>query len=226
MALIELKSVTKTYIEEGGVSTEAIRGIDLIINEGEFLSIAGPSGSGKTTLLNLLGALDTPTSGTIIFDGQNISKATVSKLADFRLTKIGFVFQAYNLFNTLTAIENIEYVLVLQRRPLSESKRIAAELIDRVGLGDCAKKRANRLSGGQQQRVAVARALASHPKVILADEPTANLDSKTASSLLNLMHELNREKSVTFVFSTHDKMVMEKASRLVLIHDGKIVDGS
>ena len=225
MALIEIKGITKTYIENSGVRTEALRGIDLAINEGEFLSIAGPSGSGKTTLLNLIGALDNPTSGTIIFDEQDISKIPIAGLADFRLERIGFVFQAYNLFSTLTALENIEYVLILQGHAPAETRKTASALIERVGLSDCANKRANRLSGGQQQRVAVARALASQPKVILADEPTANLDSKTASSLLDLMHELNREKGVTFVFSTHDKMVMEKATRLVLMHDGKIVNG-
>jgi putative ABC transport system ATP-binding protein len=224
MALIDIKGATKTYVEHTGIRTEALRGIDLIINKGEFLSIAGPSGSGKTTLLNIIGALDNPTSGTILFDGENISLTPVSKLADFRLRKIGFVFQAYNLFNTLTALENIEYVLLLQGKQPADTRKIASELIGRVGLGDCAKKRANRLSGGQQQRVAVARALASRPKVILADEPTANLDSRTASNLLDLMHELNRQDGVTFVFSTHDKMVMEKASRLVLISDGKIVN--
>ena len=225
MGFIDIKGVTKTYMENIGVPTEALRGIDLTVNEGEFLSIAGPSGSGKTTLLNLIGALDNPTSGTIIFDGQNISDTPIVKLSDFRLNKIGFVFQAYNLFNTLTALENIEYVLLLQGKPPDQTGVIARDLIGRVGLSDCANKRANRLSGGQQQRVAVARALASHPKVILADEPTANLDSRTASNLIDLMHELNREKGVTFIFSTHDKMVMDKASRLVLMRDGKIVNG-
>ncbi|MFH0764076.1 MAG: ABC transporter ATP-binding protein [Candidatus Omnitrophota bacterium] len=225
MALIEIKGVTKTYVENTGIRTEALRGIDLVINEGEFLSIAGPSGSGKTTLLNLIGALDNPTSGTIFFDGQEISKTPIAGLADFRLKKIGFVFQAYNLFNTLTAVENIEYVLLLQKKAPDEARKIASGLIGRVGLSDCANKRANRLSGGQQQRVAVARAIAPHPNVILADEPTANLDSKTASSLLDLMHELNRAAGVTFVFSTHDRMVMEKATRLVLISDGKITNG-
>ena len=224
MALIDIKGVTKTYVENTGIRTEALRGIDLVINAGEFLSIAGPSGSGKTTLLNIVGALDNPTSGTILFDGENISLTPVAKLADFRLRKIGFVFQAYNLFNTLTALENIEYVLLLQGKQPADTRKIASELIGRVGLSDCAKKRANRLSGGQQQRVAVARALASRPKVILADEPTANLDSRTASNLLDLMHELNRQDGVTFVFSTHDRMVMDKASRLVLIRDGKIAD--
>ena len=224
MALIDIKDIAKTYVEKSGVRTEALRGIDLTINEGEFLSIAGPSGSGKTTLLNLIGALDTATSGTIIFDGQSISSVPVSGLADFRLKNIGFVFQAYNLFNTLTALENIEYVLLLQGKTPTETEKIASGLIQRVGLSDCAKKRANRLSGGQQQRVAVARALASHPRVILADEPTANLDSHTALNLLGLMHELNREEGVTFIFSTHDRMVMEKASKLVLMRDGKIAN--
>jgi putative ABC transport system ATP-binding protein len=222
MKLIEIKGITKAYVEKSGVTTDALRGINLDIERGSFLSIAGPSGSGKTTLLNLIGALDKPTLGEILFDGQNITTMPIAALAEFRLRKIGFVFQAYNLFNTLTALENIEYVLLLQGARPEEYRRRAAELIERVGLTGCGGKRPNQLSGGQQQRVAVARALASNPEVILADEPTANLDSHTASDLIDLMRDLNTEQNVTFVFSTHDKMVMEKAKRLILLRDGKI----
>ena len=225
MKLIEIKNIAKTYIEKSGVRTDALRGIDLAIDRGSFLSIAGPSGSGKTTLLNLIGALDKPTSGEILFDGQDISGIPIARLAEFRLRKIGFVFQAYNLFNTLTALENIEYVLLLQGASAGEYRRKSTDLIARVGMADCANKRPNQLSGGQQQRIAVARALASNPEVILADEPTANLDSQTASKLIDLMRELNQEKNVTFIFSTHDKMVMEKATKLVILRDGKIFNG-
>ncbi|MBF0217295.1 MAG: ABC transporter ATP-binding protein [Candidatus Omnitrophica bacterium] len=225
MALIEIRGITKTHIEKSGVRTEALRGIDLTVNEGDFLSIAGPSGSGKTTLLNIIGALDSPTSGTVLFDGIDIGNTPTARLADLRLKKVGFVFQAYNLFNTLTAIENIEYIMVLQAKPPFEARKTAKALLERVGLSAHGDKQVNRLSGGEQQRVAVARALASGPKVILADEPTANLDSRTAANLIDLMRELNIEKNVTFIFSTHDKIVMDKATRLVLLKDGKILNG-
>lgn len=223
MALIEIVNLTKTYIEKSGVKTEALKGVDLTINSSDFVSIAGPSGSGKTTLLNLIGALDKPSSGKIIFEGQDITDIPVVKLADFRLRQIGFVFQAYNLFNTLTALENVEYVLLLQGASSEIRKNKAVELLQRVGLKDLIHKRPNQLSGGQQQRVAVARALASNPKVILADEPTANLDSATASNLIDLMRELNQQLGITFIFSTHDKLVMEKAHRVLLLKDGKII---
>jgi len=222
MPLISLTNITKTYTEKSGIETPALRGINLSVEPGEFLAIAGPSGSGKTTLLNILGTLDKPNGGTFIFEGEDITNTPVIKLADFRLRKIGFVFQAYNLFNTLSALENVEYIMLLQGIPPDKRKEKAIQLLERVGLKEHTRKRPNQLSGGQQQRVAVARALATEPKVILADEPTANLDSATAGNLLELMHELNRQLGITFIFSTHDKMVMEKASRLILLKDGQI----
>jgi putative ABC transport system ATP-binding protein len=222
MSLIETTNLTKIYRETGGVETPALQGVSLSINSGDFAAIAGPSGSGKTTLLNLIGAIDKPTSGNIIFDGNDITNIPLNRLAGFRLRQIGFVFQAYNLFNTLSALENVEYVMLLQGEGSSKRKTRASELLKRVGLGDYTNKRPNQLSGGQQQRVAVARALASGPKVILADEPTANLDSQTASQLVDLMHELNRQLGTTFIFSTHDKMVMDKADRVVFLRDGRV----
>ena len=223
MALIEITSLTKTYQETNGVETQALRGVDLNVNAGEFISIAGPSGSGKTTLLNIIGALDKPSSGKILFDSRDITETAISALADFRLNKIGFVFQAYNLFNTLSALENVEYVMLLQGQPLAARKEKAMQLLERVGLKELSSKRPNKLSGGQQQRIAVARALAANPKVVLADEPTANLDSLTATNLIDLMKELNQQLGITFIFSTHDKLVMEKANRVVYLKDGRIV---
>jgi putative ABC transport system ATP-binding protein len=223
MALIQTNSLTKTYKEKTGVATEALRGVDLTINQGDFVAIAGPSGSGKTTLLNILGALDNPSSGDLLFEGEQLNAIAVSKLAGLRLKKIGFVFQAYNLFNPLTALENVEYVMLLQGISKSQRKEKAAELLKSVGLENFMHKRPNQLSGGQQQRVAVVRALASNPKVILADEPTANLDSDTAGQLIDLMRQLNQQYKTTFVFSTHDKMVMDKADKVFLLKDGKIV---
>lgn len=225
MNLIELSNITKTYRERSGVETPALNGVSLSISAGEFMCIAGPSGSGKTTLLNLIGALDKPASGRIIFDQKDITGIPIANLADFRLRKIGFVFQAYNLFNALTALENVEYVMLLQGEQAKKRKERAVELLKRVGLEKFIHKRPNQLSGGQQQRVAVARALASGPKVILADEPTANLDSQTASQLIDLMRELNKQFSATFIFSTHDKLVMDKADRVVLLKDGRIANG-
>lgn len=222
MSLIELTNITKVYRERSGVETPALNGISLSIGAGEFMCIAGPSGSGKSTLLNLIGALDKPTSGKIIFDGMEISAIPIGRLADFRLKKIGFVFQTYNLFNSLTALENVKYVMLLQNQPFEKRKARAMELLNRVGLEKFINKRPNQLSGGQQQRVAVARALSSNPKVILADEPTANLDSNTAGQLLDLMRELNKHFGTTFIFSTHDKLVMDKADRVVLLKDGRI----
>lgn len=222
MALIEVNELTKTYIEKTGVKTEALRGVSLSIKSGEFMSVAGPSGSGKTTFLNIVGSLDKPTSGKVVFDGQDITKTPIAGLAGFRLNKIGFVFQAYNLFNTLSALENVEYVMLLKGMPIDERKAKAIELLKRVGLRAYINKRPNQLSGGEQQRVAVARALASGPLLILADEPTANLDSENASMLLDLMKELNREKNITFIFSTHDRLIMDKADRVVLLKDGRI----
>lgn len=224
MALIETKGITKIYKEKTGVSTQALRGINLVINPADFVAIAGPSGSGKTTLLNLLGALDKPTSGNIIFEGVEITNIPVTDLADFRLKKIGFVFQAYNLFNQLTALENVEYVMLLQGIAVKTRREKANELLESVGLADCSSKRPNQLSGGQQQRVAVVRALASNPQVILADEPTANLDSETAGNLIDFIRNLNRQHKTTFIFSTHDRLVMDKADKVFLLKDGKIIE--
>jgi len=223
MALIEIINLTKVYTEKSGITTTALQGIDLSINQGSFISIAGPSGSGKTTLLNIIGTLDKPTSGKVIFEGKNLTEIPTVNLADFRLLQIGFVFQAYNLFNTLSALENVEYVMLLQGITAQERKEKAVELLYRVGLGGLIHKRPNQLSGGQQQRVAIARALASSPKVVLCDEPTANLDSTTASNLIDLMRELNKQLNTTFIFSTHDKMVMEKADKVFMLKDGKVI---
>lgn len=203
--------------------TEALRGVNLTIEKGDFIAIAGPSGSGKSTLLNLIGALDTPTKGTIFYENTDITKIPISRLALFRLKEIGFVFQAYNLINTLTAIENVEYVMLLQGISNHTRRRKSIEILKRVGLESYIHRYPTEMSGGQQQRVAVARAIVSEPKIVMADEPTANLDSKTAESLLDLMKKLNEEKGITFVFSTHDQMIMSKAGKLIILKDGKIV---
>ncbi|MCX5686381.1 MAG: ABC transporter ATP-binding protein [Candidatus Omnitrophica bacterium] len=224
MAFIEIKNVFKTYAEIAGISTLALNGVTLNIEKGDFAAIAGPSGSGKTTLLNIIGALDKPTTGQIYYEGADITNISINRLADFRLHQIGFVFQAYNLINVLTALENVEYIMLLQNRPCEERTRRATELLARVGLADFMHRRPSQMSGGQQQRVAVARAIAARPKVVLADEPTANLDSKTAGELLDLMKELNKEKGVTFLFSTHDKMVMDKADKIFHVKDGSIIN--
>jgi putative ABC transport system ATP-binding protein len=189
---------------------------------GEFLAIAGPSGSGKSTLLNLIGALDTPTDGEVIVDGQNLSGMKEGDLAKLRRDRIGFVFQAYNLIPVLSALENVEYVMQLQGEPVAKRREAATKILRDVGLGDMLDRRPVELSGGQQQRVAVARAIAANPAIVLADEPTANLDSTTGVQLLEMMQHLNKEHGTTFVFSTHDPEVMERASRLVRLRDGKI----
>ena len=223
MNLVEVINVTKMYVEKTGVKTDALRGVDLTLNDGEFASIAGPSGSGKTTLLNIIGALDKPSSGKVIVDGRDITADSIVKLADFRLEKIGFVFQSYNLFNPLTVLENVEYVMLLKGIPAGKRKARALEILKNVGLENYAGKRPNQISGGQQQRVAVARALASNPKLILADEPTANLDSATAAGLIDFMRGLNQKLKISFLFSTHDKLVMDKADRVMLLKDGRVV---
>jgi putative ABC transport system ATP-binding protein len=222
MKVIEIKNVEKTY-NGSEVKVHAVNGVSLSFEEGEFTAIVGPSGSGKTTLLNMLGGLDIPTSGEIIIGGQNISTLKGSKLIDFRLHNIGFVFQSYNLIPVLTAKENTEFVMQMQGIPRASRDKRVKELLTAVGLGDRLDSRPSRLSGGQQQRVAVARALASKPKFILADEPTANLDSKSTENLLDLMEKLNREEKVTFIFSTHDARVMKKARRVITLEDGKII---
>ena len=223
MALIEIKGLVKTFQDNAVEKIAALNGIDLSFERGSFDAIAGPSGSGKTTLLNLIGALDKPTSGSIFYENRDITAIALNQLAEFRLKHVGFIFQAYNLINTLTALENAEYVLLLQGMPAQARRKKAQQLLGRVGLGDYLHRRINQLSGGQQQRVAIARAMAAEPAVILADEPTANLDSVTAEKLLDLMKELNREKGTTFIFSTHDKMVMDKADKVIFIKDGRTV---
>ncbi len=222
MAVIETKNLHKIY-KSGEVEVHAVRGIDLQIEQGEFTAIVGPSGSGKTTLLNLIGGLDQPTQGTVIIGGTDITKLKDNEIIDFRLWNIGFVFQAYNLIPVLTARENIEFIMHLQGRPKAEREKRAMELLTEVGLADRANNRPSQLSGGQQQRVAVARALASKPKFVLADEPTANLDSVSTENLLDIMERLNREENMTFIFSTHDQRVIRKAHRIIRIEDGQIV---
>ncbi len=222
MKVIDVKNVTKIY-NDSEVKVHAVNGISLSFEEGEFAAIVGPSGSGKTTLLNILGGLDKPTSGEIIIDHTDIRELKSSKLIDFRLMNIGFVFQAYNLIPVLTAKENVEFIMHLQGRPKDERDKRVRELLEAVGLGDRMDSRPAKLSGGQQQRVAVARALASKPKFILADEPTANLDSKSTENLLDIMEKLNAEERITFIFSTHDARVVKKARRVITIEDGKVV---
>lgn len=194
------------------------------IKRGEFVAIAGPSGSGKTTLLNIIGGLDRPDEGKVFIEDRDLNKMGKSELAELRLYKIGFVFQAYNLIPVLSAEENVEFILLLQGMSKKERRQRAREILDEVGLKDLYERRPSELSGGQQQRVAVARAIVSNPAIVLADEPTANLDSRTGQSLLKLMKGMNETKGITFIFSTHDKMVMDYARRLIIIRDGMIVE--
>lgn len=221
MAIIEVKNITKIYNEKQ-VPVHALNGINLDIGAGEFTAIVGPSGCGKTTLLNIIGGLDKPTDGSITINGSDLADLTEKQIIDFRLHHIGFVFQAYNLIPVLTALENVIFILQMQGRPHNECVATGKELLESVGLGDKINKRPSELSGGQQQRVAVARALASKPDYVLADEPTANLDSKSTSDLLDMMHQLNETVGTTFVFSTHDQRVVERAKRVVTLVDGKI----
>ena len=220
--VIEIKDLYKIY-NETEVEVRAVNGVDLVFEEGEFAAIVGPSGSGKTTLLNLLGGLDIPTSGSIIINDMDISKLSSKKLIDFRLHNIGFVFQAYNLIPVLTAKENAEFIMQLQNKSKQERNLRIAELFKAIGIDGKENVRPSRLSGGQQQRVAVARALASKPKFIIADEPTANLDSKATSDLLDIMRKLNEHENITFIFATHDQRVMDRAKRLIYLEDGKII---
>jgi len=221
-AIVECKGISKTY-RQGKVTVKALSDVDLTVETGGFIALAGPSGSGKTTLLNLIGGLDTPDSGRITVGGRSYGKLKQAEMADLRLNHIGFIFQAYNLIPVLSAVENVEYVMLLQGVPAAERRQRARQMLEEVGLSDHCGRRPAELSGGQQQRVAVARAIVSGPSIVLADEPTANLDTRTGESLLALMRKMNRERSVTFIFSTHDNMVMAYARRLVLIRDGRIV---
>jgi putative ABC transport system ATP-binding protein len=221
MALIEVKKVSKIY-NDNAVPVKALNEVDLIIEQEEFTAIVGPSGSGKTTLLNIIGGLDKPTSGNILIEGTDISSFKTDQMINFRLHNIGFVFQAFNLIPVFTAKENVEFIMLLQGISKYEREKKAVEFLVAVDLGDKIDSKPTELSGGQQQRVAVARALASKPSFVLADEPTANLDSVTANNLLDMMEKLNKEHKMTFVFSTHDAKVIERAHRVVTLHDGKI----
>jgi putative ABC transport system ATP-binding protein len=221
MKILTLNNVHKIY-EETEVKVHAVNGIDLEFEKGEFSAIVGPSGSGKTTLLNMIGGLDQPTEGEIIINSTNIGDLKPSNLIDFRMYNIGFVFQAYNLIPVLTAKENVEFIMHLQGWPRKEREDRAKELLEAVGLGERMDSRPSKMSGGQQQRVAVARALASKPKFVLADEPTANLDSRSTENLLDIMEKLNQEEQMTFIFSTHDSRVVKKAHRVINIEDGKV----
>jgi putative ABC transport system ATP-binding protein len=197
--------------------------VSINFQQGEFTAIVGPSGSGKTTFLNSIGGLDTPTSGKVVINNTDITNLKSNELIDFRLRNIGFVFQAYNLIPVLTAKENVEFIMLMQGDSASDRKSRAEELLNAVGLSDQINRRPGQLSGGQQQRVAVARALASKPKFVLADEPTANLDSTSTSNLLDIMHRLNKEENMTFIFSTHDQRVIDRAKRIITLEDGKIL---
>ncbi len=221
MALIELKQVTKIY-DDTAVPVQALKEVDLKIEKEEFTAIVGPSGSGKTTLLNIIGGLDKPTSGNIVIDETDISTFKTDQMIDFRLHNIGFVFQAFNLIPVFTSKENVEFIMLLQGVEKKERERTAVELLTAVDLSDRINSKPTELSGGQQQRVAVARALASKPSFVLADEPTANLDSVTANNLLDIMEKLNKDHKMTFIFSTHDARVIKRAHRVVTLRDGAI----
>lgn len=219
--LVQAVDVTKVF-GTGAIAVHALRGIDLEIHAGEFMALVGPSGSGKTTLLNLIGALDQPTAGTLQVLGRDLRTLNKRQRAQLRLESIGFVFQAYNLVPVLTAQENVEFVLELRGMSASERRERARAVLDELGLGDLAHRRPNELSGGQQQRVAVARSVAGQPKLVLADEPTANLDTENAEALMTMMRRLRDERGMTFVFSTHDARVMAHASRIVHLRDGRV----
>jgi putative ABC transport system ATP-binding protein len=220
--IVVAENLKKDY-REGGVLVSAVRGIDLTVEAGEFTAIVGPSGSGKTTFLNLISGLDYPTEGKVWLKKRLISEMSGNDLSDLRRDHIGFIFQAYNLIPVLTVRENIEYILLLQGVPDGERKARVAEILKEIGMEGFERRFPPKISGGQQQRVAIARAMVSRPELILADEPTANLDSGTGSELLDMMRELNRRTGMTFLFSTHDRMVMERADRVVTLHDGRVV---
>ena len=222
MNVIETINLIKIY-QQGDIEVKALNDVSINFQQGEFTAIVGPSGSGKTTFLNSIGGLDTPTSGKVVINNVDITNLKSNQLIDFRLRNIGFVFQAYNLIPVLTAKENVEFIMLMQGDSASERKKRSEELLSAVGLSDQINRRPGQLSGGQQQRVAVARALASKPKFVLADEPTANLDSTSTSNLLDIMHRLNKEENMTFIFSTHDQRVIDRAQRIITLEDGKIL---
>ncbi|NKB68511.1 MAG: ATP-binding cassette domain-containing protein [Candidatus Latescibacteria bacterium] len=219
--LIQVDQVHRTY-QTGAIEVHALRGVDLTLEAGEFTALAGPSGSGKSTLLNIIGGLDTPTSGQVALAGRPIGAMSGNQLSDFRRDHIGFVFQSFNLVPVLSVRENIEYIMLLQGIPPAQRRARVAQILAEVGLEGLEERRPPHLSGGQQQRVAVARAVVAEPAIVLADEPTANLDSATGRALLDMMAHLNQQRGTTFLFSTHDTMIMERAHRLVLLQDGQI----
>ena len=220
-AIATVRGVTRHY-QQGPHTIQALRGVDLDIEKGDFMALMGPSGSGKSTLLNLLGGLDVPTNGEVTVDGKRFDTMSPGELSNLRRDRLGFIFQAYNLIPVLTAYENAEFVLLLQGKSAAERKKTVMATLADVGLGGLENRRPNELSGGQQQRVAVARAIAGKPALVLADEPTANLDSKTGHELIELMQRLNQEHGITFIFATHDPKVMEAATRVVTLVDGNI----
>ena len=221
--IVRLAGVSRVY-RQGKVEVRAVDRLDLEIWAGEFSALCGPSGSGKTTILNLIGALDPPTEGTVFLAGRNLAQMGRGELSRYRRDKVGFVFQAYNLIPALTAYENAEFVLALQNVPAAERRERVMAVLHEVGMADHAQRRPDELSGGQQQRVAIARAVVSEPAIILADEPTANVDSEAAATILDLMEHLNRVKGVTFLFSTHDQRVMDRARRLIRLRDGRLAE--
>ena len=223
MSLVQLIDVRKTY-RTGKIDYEALRGVNFAIEKGEFTALVGPSGSGKTTMLNVIGGLDRATRGSVLFEGEDITKWSLTKLAELRLRKIGFIFQSYNLIPVLTARENIELALILRRWSSEDARNRANELLEAVEIAEFAHKRPDEMSGGQQQRIAVARAIADRPALVLADEPTANLDSVTGDALLTIMEKLNRDEGVTFLFSTHDSRVVDRARKVATIDDGVVVN--
>jgi putative ABC transport system ATP-binding protein len=222
MAVLELQGLRKTY-KAGSQSVEALRGIDLSVEAGEFLAIVGPSGSGKTTMLNIIGCLDLPSAGRVVYEGKELHALKENELADYRKERISFIFQSFNLIPVLTIKENVELPLVIERGlPKAEISRRAEEVLGAVGLAGMGKRYPREISGGQEQRVAIARALVKNPILVLADEPTANLDSVTAGEIVSIMQKINAERGVTFIFSTHDKLVQDKARRIVTVRDGTI----
>ena len=223
-AIVETRDLVKTY-GKGDIAVHALRGVSLKINAGEFTAMAGPSGSGKSTLLNMIGCLDKPTSGEVLIEGVSTKKLRPMALSDLRRDRIGFVFQSFNLIPVMTAIENAEYILMLQGKPVRERRERVSELFEQIGLGGMEHRFPNQLSGGQQQRVSIARAVAAEPALVLADEPTANVDSETGKALIDLMLQLNEDRGATFLISTHDSTVMDRAHRVIRMRDGQI-DGA
>jgi putative ABC transport system ATP-binding protein len=224
MPVVELKGVKKEYML-GSTKVEALRGVDLEIDKGEFLAVAGPSGSGKSTMLNMFGCIDVPTSGTVLIDGADVARLSDKELTRYRREKVGFIFQSFNLVPVLDVYENIEFPLLLKKSlSKKEREKIVMRFVEEVGLADRLRNKPSELSGGQRQRVAIARALVSNPLIILADEPTANLDSETGTKIIELMRQINELEKTTFIFSTHDAHIMREARRLVKILDGRIVD--